>query len=1011
MNSRRFIILVALALALPSRAVLAQETSTTSAAEPEADEIVELSPFQVSASSDSGYAARETLAGSRLKTELKDVPSQISVMTEEFLADIATVSLDDAYRYSLNVENTTEFVSATAGTGDFATGVVNIYENSRVRGLASAGRTHDFFTTNVPGDAYNTERFTFSSGPNSILFGNGNPAGIVDTAFKRANVSRSQYSVSFRFDDQGSWRTALDANAPIIRDKLAIRLAAVKSETDEWRDPAGEQAERVYGTVTFRPFEATTVRAYYEDASIDRITARQTRAYDRVTPWIEAGRPTFNNGLTGTNPNPSASDPLFARNTQGANVVVYGAGEPVDMMVWGAAGTSTAASVRYSVQTKGPGRAPYQVGVDSYDYSLLDTSVSPEDISISGTGSRNRVDAEIMGAILEQRIGKNLFIELGYNREEIINPVTDLLRGGDTSLMAEVNQYLPDRVTPNPNLGRYYVEASGRARMWMRKNEEARVMASYDLDLTQHNKWLGRHRFALMYQRSDSIAGGQDALLRRVAPGVEVTEENIASLPATTFSNVRLRMYLSDPASPQSGNTYYFDPGFDPFKPHVLPDDSTLYSVINPWNGATQQVTVDHTLLEGRVLAMNNRFLDGRLVTTFGWRSDKVRNVGMPTQRIHPTYAYYESILRTKVSSDWANYLSGETFTGGAVLHVAPWASVFYNTSSTWNPPRTGSHYPDGSTIPGSTGDGHDYGIMLRFLENRVSLRFNKYENTSGPDLSSYRNAILGGFIPIEETIFDAAEDGTIATYVPYGSFDPKVSNIYYYDVTSDRVSEGYEVELTANPSRQLRLAVNVAKAEATESNIGTPWFKFFEDRIDYWSQNSELTGPSSDGATTMIRDRVIGVISTLNQMKQSDGQRVEQGREWRANLVARYSFDEGPLKGSFVGGGYRWRSKGVIGYEATTIPNEYDFPGVPQEIVVQALDAPIYGKDTHEVEAFIGYSGRLFEKVSWRVQLNVRNLFDDQEWVAQRANTSGTETLFNVPSPRTYVLTTSFTF
>ncbi|MDO8629533.1 MAG: hypothetical protein Q7R41_03485, partial [Phycisphaerales bacterium] len=46
-----------------------------------------LSPFEVSAEADEGYAARETLAGTRFKSELKDVPSQVSIMTKEFLDD------------------------------------------------------------------------------------------------------------------------------------------------------------------------------------------------------------------------------------------------------------------------------------------------------------------------------------------------------------------------------------------------------------------------------------------------------------------------------------------------------------------------------------------------------------------------------------------------------------------------------------------------------------------------------------------------------------------------------------------------------------------------------------------------------------------------------------------------------------------------------------------------------------------------------------------------------------
>src|SRR5688572_25352047 len=107
------------------------------------DEAILLNPFEVSTSADEGYAARETLAGTRFKSELKDVPSQVSIMTKEFLADIASVTVEDAYRYSINVENTNEFMSATNGGGDFNTGVLNTRSANRIRGLTSPGVTHD----------------------------------------------------------------------------------------------------------------------------------------------------------------------------------------------------------------------------------------------------------------------------------------------------------------------------------------------------------------------------------------------------------------------------------------------------------------------------------------------------------------------------------------------------------------------------------------------------------------------------------------------------------------------------------------------------------------------------------------------------------------------------------------------------------------------------------------------------------------------------------------------------
>jgi len=150
------------------------------------EELFELSPFEVNASTDAGYRASETIAGTRFKTLLKDVPSQINIMTKEFLDDVAAIDVADAFLYSANIENTSEYTSVA--NGEFSGGVINIDASNRIRGISRPGRSRDFFTSKLPRDSYNIDRITVSSGPNAILFGNANPGGVVNTAFMRANT-------------------------------------------------------------------------------------------------------------------------------------------------------------------------------------------------------------------------------------------------------------------------------------------------------------------------------------------------------------------------------------------------------------------------------------------------------------------------------------------------------------------------------------------------------------------------------------------------------------------------------------------------------------------------------------------------------------------------------------------------------------------------------------------------------------------------------------------------------
>ena len=1003
-------------------AAVAQTAPPTGNGDPAArgsNDVLVLSPFEVNSGTDEGYAARETLAGTRFKSDLKDVPSQVSVMTKEFLQDIASVTVEDAFRYSINIENMSEYTSATNGGGDFNTGVLNTRIANRIRGLTSPGATHDFFQTNIAQDSYNIERVSISSGPNAILFGNGNPGGIVDSAFLRANLQRPRYELSVRTDNYGSLRGSLDVNQPLIKDVFGLRFATVQAHTNSWREPAGRRDKRYYGTFTLKPLPTTTLRAYYEDSLVDNTAPRNVRFGDQVTPWINAGRPVFDNGLNNPTPLNAANAGVFARNTSTNTLLITGAAAAnTPYTSWGSAAAANIAlpTTRYSALTLGPGSQPNQTGTDSYIYSLPnDESILPFDVSVNGNGTRNLMYGKIWGVSLEQRLPHDLYFQLDYNRERVKNPISDFLRGIQSAVRADANRFLPDRVTPNPNVGRYYVEGGPRVFSFRGEKQEARAMLSYELDLARRSdwpRWLGRHRAAAMLQRATSMEVQQETG-QRVIPAGTAPQTVLDNWGGPMFNTFGFRTYLSDPTNPSTGGTFHVTLPFDPVRTttYALPDGATYVAGYkNPYggNGAANMV---NNLSDGKVFAMQNFFLNGRLVTSFGWREDKIRQASRNlVRKTAAPQSAFQSIWDFDPPKNWSVYTSGKTETQGAVLHVFPWLSVFYNQSSTWNPPTGLINPDDGSQIPGATGEGKDYGLMLRLFDNRVSLRANKYENTSGPASNEgFRNAIIPVVQNIENTLLDRTQDGTVNVPRPQ-FYDPEQGTFTLSGLTSDLVSEGYEVEIVANPTRNWRLSLGGARAKATAANIGRSWVNFIDQRASIWAANSALTGP--DANTTTIATRYLAIIQTLNQMKQADGQKVENGRDWRVNLVTRYTFTEGLLRGGFVGTGFRYRSPQVLGYRASLVQNEFPLPGAPAQILVPSRDAPIEGKIISETELFLGYSRRLGQRVNWRVQLNVRNLFDDQDPMAQRANiTAGFVTVYAVPEPRSFILTNTFSF
>ena len=140
-------------------------------AQEDEDDVFDLSPFTITSEEDTGYAATSTLAGSRLKSNLKDLAGPIQIVTEEFLEDTAVTSTEDLFLYTTSTE-------ASGPDGNFGGGGAERRNpnTTRVRGLANPDRTRGYFLTDIGFDTYNTDRVAIAKGPNAILFGLGSPA-------------------------------------------------------------------------------------------------------------------------------------------------------------------------------------------------------------------------------------------------------------------------------------------------------------------------------------------------------------------------------------------------------------------------------------------------------------------------------------------------------------------------------------------------------------------------------------------------------------------------------------------------------------------------------------------------------------------------------------------------------------------------------------------------------------------------------------------------------------------
>lgn len=995
---------------------------------------VELSPFVIAENSDTGWIATETLAGSRLRTNFRDIPNQIETLTKDFMADLGVTTLDQALIYTANVENYTDYMPQTPGNQ-----VSNPAGGGRVRGLGAGTLSRNFFKVRNPTDNFNLERATVASGPNAILFGLGSPAGILDATPARAGM-RNRYGFSLQYDSEESKRATFDANVVALRDQLAVRLMGMSKREYTMKRPNLDRDERLYGALTYQPFKSTTLILQGERTSRNWNRAGRIAPTEFVTPWLHADRipgsgyttpkPAFNNNnLTGI-----ANNRIFS---QAADAAVYIGGGGVPVMNW-----------RNSVLVRNPSSLP---GVDptfdaSVDRSILDAGIFPFDVNVVGHARTNLQGSYTKTAILEQKLARDLFLELAYNREDAYDH--QVYGGGQAGssnyqLRVDPNQFLPGTTTANPNFGKFYFQGDSGNNPTYEEREDWRATLSYELDLARTlqrrgawTKWLGRHRWSALYTAGVSQVLTQQNFDRRILDDPVLTG---VTLRPRTFQNwathsTRLPQYR-----------HYFNTPYDPTPvAHpmtgdlTLPDSNgrpyTLYQYDTPLRAADGKRLAAGQVASGSlnrtsalIFAWQGFFLPDRekrdrLVLTYGYRKDSAKSANLDAASTLQDFSGLFPVLWDARFGNYGPTQSGINRNVGVVARPLRWLTLFYNKSTTFDL-NIGRYDPFGNDIPGAGGSGRDYGIRLDLWGDRVTLRVNKYENTLGPQRASNQiNQLRDPFFDVENRV--RTLDPGIATINVFegNGRGYRVAGRPNYFIMSDSSAEGYEVELNVTPVRHWNIRINGAKSDAVESNIGKPWFDWGALRLPVWesviAKNGEVdaqgrpvtwatapynaTQPTGQTLAQYYQANVVGRAYAF--MSAADGRSTDTARNARANLITNYSFTGERLKGFNLGGAARWRAKPTIGYGVTTSA---------AGATVLDLDKAYRGQEEFYLDAILGYRGRFkaWGGFTYRLQLNVRNVLNDDDPIPVQTWTTGEVVKLATVEPRVFVLTFSVNF
>lgn len=261
------------------------------------EDVLTLSPFSVEESKDSGYAATTTLAGSRIRSDVKDLGSSLAIITKDFLNDTGATDGESLLSMVGSVEvggtqgNFSDVNLTNNSTNDSR---INPQNGQRIRGLVRATTTRDYFQTNIPFDSYNTSRVEVNRGPNSILFGLGSPGGVINNGTNVARIGTDSGQIQFRIDHRGGHRETFDLNQTLIEDRLAVRLDVLNERTEYKQQPAFEKDTRYYGAfdLTLRKesgdswFGKTTLRGSHENGRTIRNPPDVVPPTDGFSSWF-----------------------------------------------------------------------------------------------------------------------------------------------------------------------------------------------------------------------------------------------------------------------------------------------------------------------------------------------------------------------------------------------------------------------------------------------------------------------------------------------------------------------------------------------------------------------------------------------------------------------------------------------------------------------------------------------------------------------------------------------------
>lgn len=879
-NAFRALLAIALAPHLPG------QTTPTSETEPPNRDPIVLSPFTVTSEKDTGYRATSTLSGTRINTSLRDIGTSIQAITQEFLEDTGATDVTELLQYTTSSEVAGgaggNFSDAIGSTAVFSsdTNIRSQTPPTRIRGLAGATISRNLYSSIIPFDSYNINRVEVNRGANSVLFGLGSPAGIinynvVEAAWKNANA------VELRVDHHGSFRSVLDINRVVAKDKVAFRLIGLNDETKYKQDPAFQDNRRYFAAVTYQPFKNTTLTASFEKGWLDSTLPRQDPPRDYFTHFFTTGKVSIpantdardlpaGSAYVGIDSGLSTLRIFDGPHSNGTDATLRG-GTVAGGVNPAALNPARADSFNYVRMALQNGREflinvfGNPRGVNAFALGIVDPTVFDFfNNNIDGRASSQFGRSEAFNATLRQQfLNGNGGIEIGFDQQTYDNGYFDALdgiRGNALKLdltAGDLAYAIPGNPSSgqaaNPNYLRPLIGSRGNFTDRFNKNETVRATAFLRHNFTEHSdgffaKLLGQHNLTLLasdYQENFRSLTGIGAFLdydELRALGFTDAQARANSNAAlgnvfyigdsvadrTTASGLNLTGYKGNFSFPDQVRINYIDTTTREIRTGTV----RVHNVANtPHDRLATGASMRRDTLGTLAAVMQSYWWDGTFISTLGWRQDRVKRYDLNTayaRRLDQTLILDSATLDTGKPSVAT---SKSTLTYGGVVRLNKLigkqlpgrteVDLHYAWSENFQG-LSGVRGVDGNFHDAPVGDTREMGFSMSLLNDKLFFRANWFEtsqqNLADADIDQPINTVLAQIPNSIYQVYTLAQLQAAGFAMPPGVIESGSV------VIGPPNKDGYAEPISVFTGRDIKEAVSKGFEFETTYNVTKNW-------------------------------------------------------------------------------------------------------------------------------------------------------------------------------------------